>query len=412
MQTATEGLQWCQRLAWLPISNTVPKKPIAIFFILLQSLIIIYLSIENNRGKYQQSPFFLFFCENVIMRIEWRHEVIEIDGAFGEGGGQILRSALSLSLVTQQPFRITNIRANRQKPGLLKQHLTAVYAALEISKAKVEGAELGSMALEFWPGTVQPGSYHFNIGSAGSCSLVFQTVFPALMMISGQSRLMLEGGTHNPLAPSYDYLQQVFVPILRKMGVTVKLELIRYGFYPAGGGQFTAVIDPVHTLNPIELIHRGNLLEQHARCVSANISPAIAHKEAEIIARQLGWPQNDCLAHHVPSPGPGNVVMVALRYEALTEMFTAFGKKGLPLKQVAKAAADFTSEYLRQDMPVGEYLADQLIIPMALAGKGRFFTITTSLHTQTNIQVIQKFFDIDISIRQLAANQFEVKIDS
>ena len=164
--------------------------------------------------------------------------MITIDGSAGEGGGQILRSSLALSLVTGQPFRMERIRAKRQKPGLLRQHLTAVEAAKAVGCAEVSGETLGSQTLDFRPGPVTPGNYRFAVGTAGSATLVLQTVLPALLTASDPSTLTLEGGTHNPLAPSFDFLDRCFMPLIHRMGPSVELELKRPGFFPAGGGRF------------------------------------------------------------------------------------------------------------------------------------------------------------------------------
>src|SRR2546428_9297761 len=160
--------------------------------------------------------------------------MITIDGSFGEGGGQILRTALSLSLATGTPFRIENIRAGRKKAGLLRQHLTAVLAAAEIGAAEIEGATLGSTMLTFTPKSVRAGEYRFAVGTAGSGTLVFQTILPALLRASAATRVTIEGGTHNSAAPPFDFLDRTFLPLIRKMGATVSLKLERYGFYPAG----------------------------------------------------------------------------------------------------------------------------------------------------------------------------------
>ena len=178
--------------------------------------------------------------------------MIEIDGSEGEGGGQILRSSLSLAICTQQPFRITNIRANREKPGLMRQHLTAVKAAAEICDAEVDGAELGSRALTFRPGGCAAGDYSFAIGTAGSCTLVFQTVLPALLTASGESRVRITGGTHNRASPPFDFLARSFLPLLSRMGANVQLDLTSYGFFPRGGGEIRARISPAPRLRRAE----------------------------------------------------------------------------------------------------------------------------------------------------------------
>ena len=161
--------------------------------------------------------------------------MITIDGSYGEGGGQILRTSLALSLVTGKPFSIHNIRAGRKNPGLMRQHLTAVNAAAEIGKAAIKGNSIGSQAFTFNPETIKSGNFHFAIGSAGSCTLVFQTVLPALMISGGPSEIILEGGTHNPFAPPYDFLEKAFLPVINRMGPRVDAVLEKPGFYPAGG---------------------------------------------------------------------------------------------------------------------------------------------------------------------------------
>src|SRR5438034_4921677 len=197
--------------------------------------------------------------------------LIEIDGSFGEGGGQILRTSLALSLVTDQAFRIRNIRAARKKPGLLRQHLTAVNAAAEIGQAKVEGASLASGELTFRPCSVAASSYHFAVGSAGSATLVLQTILPALIVASGPSTVVLEGGTHNPHAPPFDFLQKAFLPELNRMGPMIAATLERPGFYPAGGGKFTLTIKPVPQLSPIQVLERGEIQCCRATAIVAGL---------------------------------------------------------------------------------------------------------------------------------------------
>jgi RNA 3'-terminal phosphate cyclase (ATP) len=184
-------------------------------------------------------------------------EAVIIDGSEGEGGGQVLRSSLSLSMITGRPFKIKNIRSGRKKPGLMRQHLTCVKAAAEICNAKINSAELGSQELFFIPGEVKAGRYHFPIGTAGSTNLVAQTVIPALMLGDAPSKILLEGGTHNVHAPTFDFLQHSFLPILKKMGVEVKANLHSHGFYPAGGGKVEFEIQPVQKLKALELLERG-----------------------------------------------------------------------------------------------------------------------------------------------------------
>ncbi len=205
--------------------------------------------------------------------------MIALDGAQGEGGGQILRSALSLSMITGQPFTITGIRAGRAKPGLLRQHLTAVKAAAEICRATVEGAELGSQRLVFRPGTVHGGDYRFAIGSAGSCTLVLQTVLPALWFADGPSRVEVSGGTDNPSAPPADFICRVLEPLLAKMGIHQQTTLLRHGFYPAGGGVVAAEVSPVALFNTLQLGERGNIVQMRGEVLLAGVPRHVAERE-------------------------------------------------------------------------------------------------------------------------------------
>src|SRR5262245_1101885 len=212
-----------------------------------------------------------------------------IDGSQGEGGGQILRTALALSLVTGTPFRLEKIRAGRDRPGLLRQHLTAVTAAVEIGSATADGVALGSPELVFRPGPVRPGTYRFAVGTAGSAGLVLQTVLPPLLGAAGSSTIVVEGGTHNRHAPPFDFLDRAFLPLLARMGARVRATLDRPGFYPAGGGQLTVEVTPTPALAPLTLLERGAARRRRARAVVANLPAAIAHRELRVVRDQLGF---------------------------------------------------------------------------------------------------------------------------
>ncbi|MCL2745353.1 MAG: RNA 3'-terminal phosphate cyclase, partial [Planctomycetaceae bacterium] len=192
---------------------------------------------------------------------------IHIDGSQGEGGGQVLRSSLALSLVTGIPFTIDNIRAKRVKPGLRQQHLTAVRAAAEVGGCNVDNTKVGAVRLDFRPAQVKGGDYTFNVGTAGSVTLVLQTVLPALMLAEEPSTLTLRGGTHNPMAPPFDFLQRVYLPLVKRLGPTIEATLVKPGFYPAGGGEFRAAITPVRKLSNLELTRRGDILQQKGKII-------------------------------------------------------------------------------------------------------------------------------------------------
>jgi RNA 3'-terminal phosphate cyclase (ATP) len=337
--------------------------------------------------------------------------MLTIDGSYGEGGGQILRTALALSLVTGKPFRIENIRAGRRNPGLLRQHLTAVNAATEISRAEVTGAAIGSRELTFAPGSVVSGNYAFAVGTAGSTTLVLQTVLPALLVAGGRSKVILEGGTHNPFAPPFDFLEKAFLPLVNRMGPRVTAELERPGFYPAGGGRMSVTVEPANALEGLDLPARGEVLARRAKALVANLPITIAERELSVIARKLSWPRDWMKAESVErSPGPGNVVTIEIECEHVTEILTGFGQRGLRSEAVAEKAAQQAQRYIASDAAVGEYLADQLLIPMAMAGIGSFTTLPLSRHATTNIEVIGKFIDVTIEASQLADRVWNVSV--
>ncbi len=324
-----------------------------------------------------------------------RPEMITIDGSAGEGGGQILRTSLALSLVTGKPFRIINIRAGRKKPGLLRQHLTAVQAATQVGDAVSDGAEIGSCELVFRPEKIRAGEYHFAIGTAGSTTLVLQTILPALMLAAKPSRLTLEGGTHNPFAPPFDFLVRTFLPQLARFGPKAEAKLVRPGFYPAGGGRLEIEISPVPKLHPIELLQRG---EDRGRHVVAHIAALDAHIAERAFAqfeKRMAWPRSACeIVEHPAACGPGFVLTGEIASEHITETFTGFGEKGVRTEQVADCVIDQARHYLATTAPVGEYLADQLLLPFALAGGGSFRAASFSRHARTNIDVIGQFMPV------------------
>ncbi len=324
-------------------------------------------------------------------------EWIVIDGSMGEGGGQIVRSALGLSLVTGKPCRIDKIRAGRKKPGLLRQHLTALQAAAKVGNAKVTGDSVGSNQITFEPTKITGGDYHFDVGTAGSTTLVLQTILPALMIADSASSLTLEGGTHNPMAPPFDFVQKAFLPVLHKMGVVTATKLHSYGFYPAGGGKSSVEIKPASRLAPIDLTERGSILDKKARAIVANLPRHIAERELATLQKALPWPSASFEVLEVKDGrGPGNILMIELESENITELFTSFGEKGIPAEAVAGYALEEIKNYLEAEVPVGCYLADQLLLPFAMAGSGAFLTLPVSRHSTTNIQVIRQFLDVDI----------------
>ena len=338
--------------------------------------------------------------------------MLEIDGAMGEGGGQILRTALALSMCLAKPFIIKNIRVTRKRPGLRPQHLAAVKAAATISQAGVDGAVVGSQQLTFQPQSITPGHYDFSIGTAGSTSLVLQTLLPALMLADAPSTLCLQGGTHNPLAPSFDFLQQAFLPLINQMGPSVMATLERPGFFPKGGGKLRVNIHPVSRLKPLSLLERGELLQLRAEILLAHLPEHIAERERGVMNRELAM-HNDQVSIRIEDSafGPGNVVTVIVDCEHITEVFTAFGQRGVPAETVATRVAGMAKHYLHTGVPVGSFLADQLLLPLALADSGAFITCQPSLHTRTNIAIIELFMGGGFTVHEDEPDVWRIDFD-
>lgn len=320
--------------------------------------------------------------------------MIRIDGSVGEGGGQILRTALSLSLATGTPFQIENIRAGRKNSGLLRQHLTAVLAAAEVGSAELQGAVLGSSSLTFTPGAIRSGEYRFAVGTAGSGTLVFQTVLPALLRADAPTRVVIEGGTHNPAAPPFDFLDRAFLPLVRKMGANVSLKLERYGFYPAGGGRFVAEIQPCRSLKPLELGRRGEIRSKRVTAIVANLPGRIAVREVEKVASMMNLSAEGTIVTTRESPGPGNIMFIEIESDQVTEVFSGFGRVGVLAESIAEEVVREAREYLVSRAVAGQYLTDQLMLPLALAGGGSFTAVKLSRHAMTNRDVIARFLPV------------------
>ncbi|WP_226643630.1 RNA 3'-terminal phosphate cyclase [Microbulbifer variabilis] len=338
--------------------------------------------------------------------------MIEIDGAQGEGGGQILRISLTLSMCLGVAVRIKNIRRGREKPGLLRQHLACLRAAKTISNAEVSGEQLGAVEVTFIPGKVQSGEYHFPIGSAGSTSLVLQTVLLPLLFADGISELCLEGGTHNKKAPSFDFIKQVYLPLLARMGAGVEVELQDYGFYPAGGGSWRTRIQPLTSLSELDLTERGESLGRKALAISASIPAHVGQRELAQVSKLCGWPDEHLQRIQVFSQGPGNLLSLRLQFEQIVEIFDSMGEQGVSAERVAQRAIRQMHRYLKAGVPVGEHLADQLILPMALGKGGRFHTLKPSQHLLTNIQVIKRITGARIDLREMSEDCWEVTVET
>ena len=339
------------------------------------------------------------------------HQMIELDGAHGEGGGQILRTSLTLSMITGRPFRIRNIRAKRAKPGLMRQHLVAVQAAAKVCDAIVVGDSVGSQELIFTPRAIQGGHFEFAIGTAGSCTLVLQTVIPALLFAGQASTIEISGGTHNPMAPTAQFLLRAYCPLLKKMGAELEIELVRHGFYPAGGGILRARVQPVPHLLPIDLLAPGERRACYAEAITAGIPPGVGIKELQRARELTGWSDDALRMRQLDGgQGPGNAFLLTVESEQVTEVFSSIGEKQVRAQEVVERAVREMQRYLASGAAVGEHMADQLMLPLALAGGGSFTTDHLSQHAITNAEVIALFLPVDVLVEAGAGNLHQIRV--
>lgn len=338
--------------------------------------------------------------------------MIILDGSQGEGGGQILRTALALSVVTRRPFRISRIRAGRAKPGLMRQHLACVEAAVRIGAAGVDGAVLGATTITFEPGGLVPGFHELRIASAGSTLLVLQTILPPLMLAGDRSEIVLEGGTHNPFAPPFPFIADAFLPVLRRIGFPVTGVLERAGFYPNGGGRCRFVIEPADELSFLSLDAAPDAgVELSAQVCLAGLPRTVADRELEVVRQRLGIGPDRChIDECAGAAGPGNTVHVRIQRDGGAEVVTGFGAPRVRSGDVSRGVTDAVEAFLATGVPVGEHLADQLLLPLALARGGSFVTVTPSAHTRTNAEVIRTFLETDIALRPEGSDRWRIEV--
>lgn len=336
--------------------------------------------------------------------------MIIIDGSEGEGGGQVLRSSASLSLVTGQPFQITNIRGKRAKTGMMRQHVTAIEAVCAISDSSCDGLAVGASEITFRPGKAKAGNYKFAVGTAGSTNLVLQTILPPLLFTDGPSHITLEGGTHNMLAPPFDFIARSFLPIINKMGPKVSARLVRHGFYPRGGGKIEIEIEPA-PLKRVECIDRGKLCSVNGTALFTGLPHDVAEREVKAAQKILDWKEHAIGVRQLPEDqGPGNILLLEAEYEQVTEVVSGFGKLGLKAERLAKTAANRMKGFMDSKAFAGPYLADQLLLPFALAGGGSFTTVKPSQHARTGADIIEQFTGRKFAFDQQDNGVFLVKL--
>jgi len=338
-------------------------------------------------------------------------ETVFIDGSIGEGGGQILRTSLALACITGRNLHIENIRAARRNPGLARQHLSCVRAACEICGGQCKGAAIGSQTLDFQPAPIRGGDFSFDIGSAGSATLVIQTILPALFLADKPSTVTVTGGTHNPWAPPYDFLAETFLPVLKIAGFDAECKLEKYGFYPAGGGKIALNIRPRQQKpnQKIDLCQPTENIQIHARIYTAQLPAHIAQRQKKLLLQSELNFENIEHIEVTNSNGPGNCVMIRLVADSggslkaggfgdeypRTTVFTAFGQKGKPSEKVVGEVVKLAEDFLPSGAEVDRFLADQLLIYMAISKSGSFTTNELTTHLTTNIETIKKFLPVD-----------------
>ena len=327
--------------------------------------------------------------------------MIEIDGSRGEGGGQVLRSSLTLSVMTGQPLRIYNIRAKRKKPGLRAQHLKAVQAASAICAADVEGAKMGATELVFEPGEIIGRNLHFDIGTAGSTSLVLQTILLPLSRANKASSVTITGGTHVSWSPGFHYLDWHWLQYLRQIGIEAQLTMELAGFYPQGGGRIRAKIHPAQLIEPLTLVERGKLRQIRGISATANLPRDIAKRQRQRVVSRLGskCPLNDIRNVQFPARFKGTVMLLLAEFEHSQCCYFALGAPGKRAEVVADEVVDQIEEFMDSDGAIDQYLAAQLLLPLAFAnGPSMLRTSKLTQHLLTNAEVIQAFLPTEIKI--------------
>jgi RNA 3'-terminal phosphate cyclase (ATP) len=323
--------------------------------------------------------------------------MIEIDGSFGEGGGQVLRTSLSLSCLLNKPFRIFNIRKKRKKPGLMPQHLMGIRSLKLISDARVEGDSKGSTELLFEPNEVKAGDYFFDIGTAGSTSLLLQAILLPLIFAKNKSSLSLKGGTHVPFSPPFHYISQVFIPALHKLGIEVKAKIETYGFYPKGGGKVSVEIRPADEVKSIDSLERGNIRGVYGFSGVGNLPLSIAERQKDAALKILASRGLDAEIEtlSVSTPGQGTFIFLEAATDNCLAGFSSLGERGKKAELVGEEAAKLFLDYYSTSACLDHHLSDQIVLYLAVArGESSFTTSEISGHLLTNLWVVEKFLGI------------------
>lgn len=340
--------------------------------------------------------------------------ILKIDGSYGEGGGQILRTALALSAVLGRPVELFKIRAGRKKPGLQPQHLSCVKVLAEITGAEVHGAELGSSRLHFTPGPITGGSRRIDVGTAGAVSLVFQAILAPLAFAGTSSTVTMTGGTHVPWSPPAPYISEIFLPMVERMGLAATWQLQRGGFYPKGGGEVRAAVQPLTRLSSMDLTNRGALLAIRGISAVAGLPMAIAERQADRVRYRLADAGHkiEIEIAELDAVCRGDTVFVWAEFEKVRAGFGALGERGKSAERVADEAADALLSFLAGNAGADPHLTDQLAVLMALANGRSVLTMArVSQHLLTNLWTIQQFLPIGVLLEGRLGGPGRLTID-
>jgi RNA 3'-terminal phosphate cyclase (ATP) len=351
---------------------------------------------------------------------------IVLDGSAGEGGGQILRTALSLAAITGKGFAVHHLRANRLKPGLRPQHREAARAVAQLCGAELEGAEVGSARLAFRPTRrVAPGAFTVDIGTAGSTALLFQALCWPLALAGGPSQLVLRGGTHQLHSPTFHDLALVWAPAVARLGFTFRLELQAAGFYPEGGGEMTAAVEPAHAMPPLDLRHRGTLRSAEVVATIAGVPYDVADRLASRAHRRLRDMGIEAETTRLPVPArasSGSHVLVVGHFERTRAGLGALAEKGKPPERAADDAVAAFGAFLEGRAAVDRFLGDQLLLPAALLAAGlvpgppglvpatRYTVQAVTQHLLTSADVVRRFLDVEVAVLGREGDEGEVRV--
>lgn len=345
------------------------------------------------------------------VKVKTKPELVQIDGSQGEGGGQMLRTSLALSIFLMKPFEMINIRANRPNPGIQPQHLKAIEASAAISNAVVDGAVIKSNWIKFFPRELRHGNFRFDIGTAGSTSLVLQTLYLPLSFASGTSNLTIVGGTHVSWSPTFDYIKNCWLYFMKRIGLKIDVELKRAGFYPHGGGEIKALINPADEIEPLNLVDRGKLIKIQIYSAHTNLTDEVAKRQARTAEKILkNYGEVEVTIDELSSYSKNTTIAITGIFENSVCCYTNLGERGKRAEVVAEEACEKFLKFLSSDSAVDEYMADQILLPLSLtSGVSEFTTPRLTNHLKTNMDIIKKFVDVEFEVAEFK-NSYNIKV--